>query len=124
MKTMIWPGMILNLCLGLLAVAYLLRVLRRYEACVDAIIAKLDKDQETSTRNFDAARDEIRTSMRIEIDPSIAKMQATIERFRATKEGKAKQEISTENRTEVEQDISPGPVGNSTVGSLVSHPQD
>jgi hypothetical protein len=80
---MVWPGMIFNLCLGLLVVAYLLRVLRRYERCVDTIIAKLDRDQEISLRKFDAARDEIRASMRTESDRSIASMQATIEKIRA-----------------------------------------
>jgi hypothetical protein len=97
--------MIFNLCLGLLAVAYLLRVLRRYEACVDAIITKLDKAQETSMRRFDAARDEIRVSMRTETDRSIAMMQATIEKFQAMGNADELQDDCTENHMQAVEDF-------------------
>jgi hypothetical protein len=108
---MIWPGMIFNLCLGLLTVAYLLRVLRRYEACVDAIIAKLDKDQEMSLRKFEVARDEIRASMRTETDRSIAMMQVTIEQFQAM--------VDSGNLESVNTETVPHKVGSSTDSSSV-----
>src|SRR5579872_4295600 len=80
---MIWPAMLFNLCVGLLCAAFLFRAVHRYERRADAIMAKLDQDQELSIRKWDEARMEIRASMRAQTDEAIASMQATIEKFRA-----------------------------------------
>ncbi len=71
---MIWPGLVFNLCIGLLFAGYLLRAVRRFERRVDAIIAKLDESDAESQRKYDAARDEIRDSMRAQVDRAIADM--------------------------------------------------
>jgi hypothetical protein len=96
---MIWPAMLFNLCIGLLFAAYLLRAVCRYEHRVDAIMAKLDQDEELSIRKWEAARDEIRASMRAQTDQVIARMQTTIEKFRAMENAETLQDIDTEAAT-------------------------
>jgi hypothetical protein len=73
---MIWPAMLFNLCIALLFAGFLFRAVRRFERRVDAIIAKLNEDDAESQRKFDAARDEIRASMRAATDRAIAEMTA------------------------------------------------
>jgi hypothetical protein len=73
---MIWPAMLFNLCMALLFAGFLLRAVRRFERTADAIIAKLNEDDAESQRKFDAARDEIRASMRVATDQAIAEMTA------------------------------------------------
>lgn len=91
---MFWPVMVFNLCVGLLFAAYLLRAVRRFERCADAIMAKLEQDEELSIRKWEAARNEIRDSMKKETDRSIARMQVTIEKFRAMVNAEPVQELA------------------------------
>lgn len=85
---MIWPTMLFNLCVGLLLAGYLLRGVRRFERRVDAIMAKLDERHAErmarldrlhaeEMRKYDTARDEIRESMRSQVDAAIVEMQRT-----------------------------------------------
>jgi hypothetical protein len=71
---MLLPAMLFNLCLGLLCAAFLFRAVRRYERRADAIVAKLDQDEELSIQKWEIARDEIILSMQEKIDRAIAKM--------------------------------------------------
>jgi hypothetical protein len=86
---MIWPAMLFNLCVGLLLAGYLLRSVRRFERRVDALMAeldarhaahmaRLDRWREEELRKFDIARDEIRKSMREQIDAAIAELEESI----------------------------------------------
>jgi len=81
--------MLFNLCVGLLLAGYLLRAVWRFERRADAIMAKLDQAHEarmarlneayeTELRKYDTARDEIRASMRTQVDRAIAEINATI----------------------------------------------
>ncbi|MCI0701938.1 MAG: hypothetical protein L0241_12725 [Planctomycetia bacterium] len=81
-----WSGMVFNLCVALVLAAYLLRAVRRFERRADEIMAKLDQqaasftaelDQqhEENMGKYDIARDEIRDSMRTQVDAAIAEMQ-------------------------------------------------
>jgi hypothetical protein len=71
---MVWPAMLFNLCVGLLCAAFLFRAVRRYERRADAIMAKLDREEELSIQRWDVARAEIIVSMREKIDRAIAEM--------------------------------------------------
>lgn len=73
---MFWTVLIPHLTVSAVFIGLLLRALRRYGRHIDAIIAKLDEDAAESQRLFDAARDEIRASMRAQVDAAIAEMQA------------------------------------------------
>jgi hypothetical protein len=83
---MIWPGMLFNLCVALLFTAYLLRGVRRYERRADAIMAKLDCEHQAQLQKYDALRDEIRASMRSQVDEAIAEMMADAARAEAEAE--------------------------------------
>ncbi len=80
---MIWPGLMFNLCVGLLFAAYLLRAVRRFELRADAVMVELDRRHEETLRKYDVARDEIRASMRSQIDEAIAEMKVDAERMEA-----------------------------------------
>lgn len=73
---MIWPAMLFNLCVGLLLAGFLLRAVRRFERRADAILAELDRRHAENMRNYDIARDQIRTSLHEQTDRAIAEMRA------------------------------------------------
>jgi nitrogen fixation protein NifU and related proteins len=73
---MFWPAFVFNLCVGLLLAAYLLRGVRRFERRADAIMAKLDRWHADELGKFDIARDEIKASLRAQVDAAIAEMEA------------------------------------------------
>ncbi|MBA4063474.1 MAG: hypothetical protein C0501_07130 [Isosphaera sp.] len=84
---MIWPGLLFNLCVGLLLAAYLLRAVRRFERTADAVMARLDRehaermarlDREHAEemRKYSVACEEIRASLRAQTDRAIAEMRA------------------------------------------------
>ena len=77
---MFWPAFVLNLCVGLLLAAYLLRAVRRFERRADAVMAKLDQWHAAELQKFDLARDEIRASVREKVDRAIAESHAQIAR--------------------------------------------
>jgi hypothetical protein len=92
---MIWPGMLFNLCVGLLFAGYLFRGVRRFERRADAIMVKLDErhaarmarlDQPHAEdlQKYNAARDEIRASLRAQTDCAIAEMMAMASQPAAT----------------------------------------
>jgi hypothetical protein len=76
---MIWPAMVFNLCVGLLFAGFLLRAVRRFERRADAIMAKIDRRHEENMREYDIARDEIKASMRTQVDRAIAESQLQID---------------------------------------------
>ena|SRR6266540_3617784 len=78
---MLWLSVIFNLAVGLLFAGLLLRSVRRFERRADAMMARLDADDAESQRRFDEARDQIKTSMRRQIDQAIAEMQVSIQRL-------------------------------------------
>jgi RNA processing factor Prp31 len=80
---MIWPAMLFNLCVGLLFAAYLLRGVRRFERRVDSIIARMDAADAASQARYDAARDEMRASLRAQVDRAVAEMQARVAELNA-----------------------------------------
>ena len=65
---MFWPPFVFNLCIGLLLAAYLLRAVRRFERTADRIMTKIDQWHAEELRKYDVARDEIRASMRAQVD--------------------------------------------------------
>ncbi len=73
---MIWQPMLFNLCVGLLLAGYLLRAVRRFERTADRIMTKIDQWHAEELHKFDIARDEIRASMRAQVDRAIAEMNA------------------------------------------------
>jgi hypothetical protein len=81
---MIWPGMLFNLCVGLLLAGYLLRRVRRFERRADELLARMDREhderiaryhrfRDECLRDYDTARDEIRESMRSQVDGALSK---------------------------------------------------
>ena len=92
---MLWPGMLFNLCVGLLLAAYLLRRVRRFAHRADELMARIDREHEARMarsdrfrdeclREYDTAREEIRASMRAQVNAAIANMQAGTDPSRAT----------------------------------------
>ncbi len=72
---MFWTVLIPHLTVSAVFIGLLVRALRRYDRHVDAIIAKLDEDDAASQRAFDVTRDEIKASMRAQVDAAIAEME-------------------------------------------------
>lgn len=73
---MIWPGLLFNLGMGILFASFLLRAVRRFERRADALLAALDAAEAEELRKYDDARDEIRASLREQVDEAIAHMRA------------------------------------------------
>ena len=71
-----WPSVVFNLCVGLLLAGLLLRRVRLFERRMDAIMARFDEADAASQRAFDRTREEIRASMRAQVDATIAEMEA------------------------------------------------
>lgn len=67
-----WPVMLFNLCVGLALAAWLLRRTRRFERFADALMERMDRAHDENMRRYDDARDEIRDSMRAQVDAAIA----------------------------------------------------
>jgi uncharacterized membrane protein YccC len=61
-----------NLAVGVLLAAYLIRAVRRFERTADRIEADMDRAFGEQMRKYDQARDDIRASMRADIDQAIA----------------------------------------------------
>jgi len=71
-----WPAFAFNLVAALLIAGWFLRSVRRLERRMDARLAHFEHWADAEDAKFDAARNEMQTSLRARVDRMIAEMQA------------------------------------------------